>query len=474
MMTSTYQRSAEQLRRLKLAAVVLAIGLSFVVAMAVPLLSKVQSRVIQLLSAHAMYVPFLLVGGAAALWFFLKFPEIAVSLFYVVGFFKGDPRLDATPVDLTVTVAVIMLLAMGLRLLFTEATLNLPKDFIFYVPLLVLMFVSLTYTPDLAAGVDKTLRFLFLTLMGAISPFLLVDTPQKIRRFLVGLVLGGILMSVNSFFMLGGEDRLTAPSGETTALGFSAGLALVIIWALWFPRMTLFTRVLLYPFLAVLMVALVGSGGRFANVGTVVCIGLTILFYRKLVVDLAIMLGAGIAALPFVRIPAASLDYLASLAHPHQAFGTRTDLMEFGLRTFWDHPLFGVGIQGYRYVTPNPLTYNFPHNLLLELGAELGIFAVITFLALVVCSYRAMFRVLREAYSENITLYRTVFLMLILTCMDASVSGEMNNDRLLFFLLSMPFVLERIVWKENMARAEAGEIVVFPNESAHLESVYSN
>jgi O-antigen ligase len=473
-MTSSYQRSTEQLRRLKLVAIVVAVVLSFAVAMAVPLLSKVQSRATQLLSEHAIYVPFLFVGGAAALLFFLKFPEIAVSLFYVVGFFKGDPRLDATPVDLTVTVAVIMLLAMGLRLLFTDKTLHLPRDFIFYAPLLALMFISLTYTPDLAAGLDKTLRFIFLTMMGAISPFLLVDTPEKIRRFLAGLVLGGILMSINSFFMLGGEDRLTAPSGETTALGFSAGLALVIMWALWFPGMSLFRRIWLYPFIAVLMVALIGSGGRFANVGTAVCIGLSILFYRKLAVDLAIMLGAGIAALPFVKIPAASLEYLASLAHPHQAFGTRTDLMEFGLRTFLDHPLFGVGIQGYRYVTPNPLTYNFPHNLLLELGAELGIFAVIAFLALALCSYRAMFRVLRDVYTQNSALYRTIFLMLILTCMDASVSGEMNNDRLLFFMLSMPFVLERIVWRENTARADASEIVVFPNEPAPLESAYSN
>ena len=473
-MISSYQKSAQQLRRLKWIVAALAIALSFAVAMFVPLLSKVQSRAGQLLATHAIYIPFLLIGGVAAVLFFLKFPEIAVSLFYVVGFFKGDPRLDATPVDLTVTVAVMMLLAMGVRLFFTDSTLHLPRDFVFYVPLLALMFISLTYTPNFVAGLDKTLRFVFLTLMGAISPFLLVDTPERIRRFLVGLVLGGILMSVNSFFMLGGEDRLTAPSGETTALGFSAGLALVIIWALWFPRMSLFRRILLYPFIAVLLVALVGSGGRFANVGTAVCIALSILFYRKLVVDLAIMLGAGIAALPFVRIPAASLDYLASLAHPHQAFGTRSDLMFFGLRTFLDHPLFGVGIQGYRYVTPNPLTYNFPHNLLLELGAELGIFAILTFLALAVCSYRAMFRVLRDAYSENAPLYRTVFLMLILTCMDASVSGEMNNDRLLFFMLSMPFVLERIVWKENTARSESADILVFPNDPSRLESVYSN
>ena len=111
---------------------------------------------------------------------------------------------------------------------------------------------------------------------------------------------------------------------------------------------------------------------------------------------------------------------------------------------------------------------------MLELGAELGIFAVIAFLALAVCCYRAMFRVLRQAHSENLTLYRTVFLMLVLTCMDASVSGEMNNDRLLFFMLSMPFVLERIVWRENTARADTAEIAAFAGKSAHLESAYSN
>ena len=64
--------------------------------------------------------------------------------------------------------------------------------------------------------------------------------------------------------------------------------------------------------------------------------------------------------------------------------------------------------------------------------------------------------------------------MLILTCMDASVSGEMNNDRLLFFMLSMPFVLERIVWKEKLATPDRSEIVVLPNEPPQWQSVYSN
>jgi len=222
----------------------------------------------------------------------------------------------------------------------------------------------------------------------------------------------------------------------------------------------------------VLAVALVGSGGRLANVATAVCLGLSILFCKRLIADFGIIAGCGIAALPFVNIPAASLQYLASLTRPHDAFGTRTDLMQFGLQTFLEHPLFGVGIQGYRYVTPNPLTYNFPHNLLLELGAELGVFAVISFLILAFCSFRELFRLLREYNPHYLALERTVLSLLVLGCLDVSVSGELNNDRLFFFLLSLPFVLRQST-SEEMAReslradasqyAEAHEVPLFAN-----------
>jgi O-antigen ligase len=467
--------AAGQFRWVKFAGFIAAIATSFGVALAAPLLFHVQSRAAQLLSSpFAIYIPFMCVIGLAGLLCLLKYAELAVALFYVIGFFKGDPRLDAAPIDLTVAVAIVMIMAIAVRLCFTDQKLLLPREFIFYLPILALMFISLTYTPDVAAGLDKTLRFVFLTLLGAVSPFVLVDTPPKIRRFFAGLVLGGLLMAVNSFFKLGGEDRLTAPSGDTNSLGFSAGVALVVIWTLWFPRMSLFRRIWLYPAIAILVVALIGSGGRLANVGTVLCIGMSLLFCRKLFVDLGIILGAGIVALPFVRIPEASFEYIASLAHPHQAFGTRLDLMELGLRTFMNHPFFGVGIQGYRYGTPNPITYNFPHNLLLELGGELGIFAVVAFLLYAIFSYRSMFRVLGDKYTNNSDLYRTVFLMLVLTCMDASVSGEMNNDRLLFFALSMPFVLERIVWQEHSPRVIdlAGERM--PKTPEPLESAFSN
>jgi len=423
---------------------------SFALTILVPYVARLEPRIHRVLAGTQLgYLLLAAVVILATACLLLRHAEIAVAIFYVIGFFKGDARLESSPVDLTVSVAVLMILAMAIRLAFTGQELKLPRPFLWYLPILFLMFLSLSYTPSLTAGLDKTLRFVFLTLLGAIAPFVLVNSRVKLERFLVTLIIGAILMSLNSFFMLGGEGRLVAPSGETTALGFSAGLALIVIWTLWFPKLSLARRILFYPLIGVLAVALVGSGGRLANVATAVCLGLSILFCKRLIVDFGIIAGCGVAALPFVNIPAASLQYLASLTRPHDAFGTRTDLMQFGLQTFLEHPLFGVGVQGYRYVTPNPLTYNFPHNLLLELGAELGAFAVVSFLILAFCSFRELFRLLREYNPPYLALERTVLSLLVLGCLDVSISGEMNNDRLFFFLLSLPFVIRQFTAEET-------------------------
>jgi hypothetical protein len=304
-------------RLLKLAIVLFCVFASFALTIAVPFVTRITPRIQRLFASTQLI--YLLLGAvvvAGVAYLLLRHAEIAVAIFYVIGFFKGDSRLESSPVDLTVTVALLMILAIALRLAFTEQELKLPSAFLWYLPILFLMFMSLSYTPSLGAGLDKTLRFVFLTLLGALSPFVLVNSRAKLERFLATLVIGAILMSINSFFMLGGEDRLVAPSGETTALGFSAGLALIVIWTLWFPRLGLGYRILLYPVVGVLAVALVGSGGRLANVATVVCLALSVLFCRRLAVDLAIIGGCGAAALPFVNIPAASLQYLASLARP--------------------------------------------------------------------------------------------------------------------------------------------------------------
>jgi O-antigen ligase len=382
--------------------------------------------------------------GLLASILLIRYPEIGLGLFFLIGLVKGDPSLSSIPVDLTVLVAIAVQAAVLYRVFIKQQGIKLPAEYFFYVPLLAMMILSLTYTPDLAGGLDKTLRFVCLTSLGILAPFVLFDEARKINRFFAVLILGGLAIAANSLKMLGGEERMASPSGLNTELGAASAVALILIWGLVFPRLSLPKRILFYPVLGLLGVALIGSGGRFANVSAAVCLFIGALLCRKLFWDVLIAGALGFAALPFIWIPQASLDYLASLGHPSQAMGTRDDLMWLGVRMFSEHPILGVGTQGFRYLSPNPLTYNYPHNLILELGSEMGIIAALSFLAIAFCAFREIIRQLRDQVLSQNPLTVTVLLLLIYVFLDAMVSGDINDLRFMWFIFALPFVLRNL------------------------------
>ena len=238
---------------------------------------------------------------------------------------------------------------------------------------------------------------------------------------------------------------MVSPSGLTTELGAASAVALILIWGMVFPRLSLGRRILLYPFLGLLGIALIGSGARFANVSAVICLFVGAIFCRKLFTDILLVGGLGILALPFFWIPQASFDYLRSVLHPSEALGTRNDLMWLGVRMFSEHPIFGVGAQGFRYLSPNPLTYNYPHNLFLELGSEMGIFAAVAFLALAFFAFWEITKQMREPSSSFNSLAPTVLLLLIYVFLDSMVSGDMNDLRFMWFVFGLPYVLRNLV-----------------------------
>jgi O-antigen ligase len=403
---------------------------------------RVESQGLQILSGigPAKAVA-LVIGGLAAFYLLVRYAEMTLALFFLIGLVKGDERLASTPVDLTVAVGAAVLLSVCARLIVGKQELALPREYLLYLPLLAMMVLSLAYTPDLAGGVDKTLRFLCLTSIGIISPFVLFDSERKLKNFFLAMALGGLVIAINSLAMLGGSDRLVSPSGLNTELGAASAISMIVIWSLWFPEWPFIKRALLYPVLGVLGVALIGSGGRFANVSAVLCLALGTFFCRKLFTDVAVIGAFGALLLPLIWIPQASFDYLYSLMHPPQAMGTRSDLMALGVKMFSEHPLFGVGIQGFRFLSPNPLTYNYPHNLILELGSELGLLAAISFLAIAACAFREIWKQLRDPNQSGNSPALTVFLLLIFVFLDAMVSGDINDLRFMWFVFGLPYVL---------------------------------
>jgi len=419
--------------------------LGFATALLVELAHKLETQGLQFIANKGLAEAFVILTiGLLAGALLIRYAEIALALFFLVGLVKGDPSLASAPVDLTLLIGAIVQIGVCYRLFIKRQALQLPAEYFLYLPLLLMMVLSLAYTPNFAGGMDKLLRFVCLTSIGILAPFVLFDDFRKLGRFFLCLIFGGVALAVNSLTMLGGEERMVSPSGLNTELGAASAVALILIWGMVFPRLSLGRRILLYPFLGILGIALIGSGGRFANVSTVICLIVGAVLCRKLFTDIVIVGGLGVLALPLFWIPQASFDYLRSLLHPSEAMSTRNDLMWLGVRMFSEHPIFGVGVQGFRYLSPNPITYNYPHNLFLELGSEMGILAAVAFLALAFLAFWEIFNQLRNPFLPGDSLIPTVFLLLIYVFLDAMVSGDMNDLRFMWFVFGLPYVLRNI------------------------------
>ena len=441
---------------LRALAFVTMVAAGFAITLTVDEVHHSEVRGLQLLASMSIVKVFgILIIGTILLVLLLKYAEVTLALFFLVGLFKGDPRLSSTPVDLTILVGALVALAVALRLIFDRQALQIPAEYFLYLPLMCLMVLSLFYTPDFSAGLEKTLRFVFLTGLGIVAPFALFDGPVKMRRFMITMLGGGMLLAVNSLFMLGGQERLVSASGLNTELGSACAAGLVVIWGLLFPGWSFFKRLLLYPVIGLLVVGLVGSGGRLANASAAICIFISLFLCKKLFRDALIMGCAGLIALPFVWIPDASYEYLSSLARPEQAMGTRSGLMELGISLMGEHPLLGVGIQGFRYHSPNPVTYNFPHNIFLELGSEMGALAAVIFLVILIYSFREIAKQLTNPATKRDPLVHTVFLLMIFVFLDSMVSGDINDLRFMWFVLGLPYVLRALCSKYLASRAQA-------------------
>jgi O-antigen ligase len=165
--------------------------------------------------------------------------------------------------------------------------------------------------------------------------------------------------------------------------------------------------------------------------------------------DAVIFAVGGVYGIARVGIPTAAFDYLATLASkdPHDAFSGRDDLMALAWRLFREHPLLGVGIGGYSFYSPDPTNNGFPHNLFLEIAAELGFVALIAFAALVLWAFWEAVRQLRDhkfpLWSES----TAVLALLIFGFLQMIKSGDMNDNRSMWLFMGLPFLLRHLANK---------------------------
>lgn len=392
----------------------------------------------------------LLISAVAAivLLALLRYPELALALYLVVGDIKGDDRIASlVPVDLTLALGVILLAGIARNLLRGRRIAPMPSAYFLFLALVALMAASLAYTPVFDWGLEKLGRFLTVTAIVIVAPFFVLGTPQAMKRFFLSFGAAAFAICTWSLSALGGSERLATPSDNTIGLGHIAGALLLLIWFGLVPRWSFPWRMFAYALLAVPAIALIGSGSR----GPAIACGLVIIvspfFCRRFWADLSILAAAAFIALPFLRIPDSAVEYLDTLFRARNLSALlefRSDLLGYGWRLLEQHPLLGAGIGGFRYYSPNPSLYKWPHNIFLEIACEMGIPAVLIAGAIFLFAMRETVRQLRDRRSPDFSLSQIAAALFAAGIINALSSGDINSDRLTWLFVSLVFVVRSL------------------------------
>lgn len=395
----------------------------------------------------------------------LKYPEIALACYVKIGTFKGNAQVaQFLPFDLTLVLGAILAFAILARSESGRPHARLPAIYILYTPILASMAISLAYTPDFAAGLDKTCRFAILTGLAILSPFFLLTSLVQFHRFLATLVTCSLTQALFAISQLGGRERLGSISSPdaTIQLGVASAEAIVIILFVVCPTVQFTKRILCYPIIILFVVALVSSGARSATIGLVLALLAGMVAHRHLRLDIVVLAVLAYVTLMFVPVAQASYDYLATLLRkdPVSVLSFRNELMMEGWRQTTGHPLLGVGISGYRLSSPNPGRYNWPHNIILEVSSEIGLPSALCVCCLVGAAFWYVIKRLRKkscAYRNALWLMVAFLIQAVITMLN---TGDLNDNRSLWFYVSVAFVITQVpleVRRRRVAKGAADE-----------------
>ena len=381
--------------------------------------------------------------------------EALFVLYLFAGRYKGDPRFRWVPVDLTALFFGLSVMA-GMYVLARRGFKVRRKAFVLV--LLALAFVgyvllSLTWTPGRSYAQQKALYIATLTLWPLIAcAILIVRDRHRLRRFLVLTLLFSMWVAIEStlaYFRSTGEHlSVFALGGSYLGSGRTVGLGVLIALAyrLFFAHSRFqkvaataltgyYGFVLLIlggrgPFLAALLGAsvplLVGirvsiSGKVFLRRYTILLIALGIV----LVITAISMLERGMATVTLRRLLESSRE--GSTAVRLRLFAEAIDLWS-------EASLFGHGIGAFPILAGFGDIRSYPHNLILEILAELGLGGLFLFSAIVIYALRALgpLSIIRRDP------LRILLLMLFANVFfNAMVSGDIPDNRIVFAVLGL-------------------------------------
>lgn len=316
------------------------------------------------------------------------------------------------------------------------------SPFLSYLSFLLLFFITLTVVDSL-----RRFRRVLMVTIGSVAfaSLYVIREWQKSHNFYSDFRPGWVVGDANSF-------------------AISALLCLPLAFYLMLERRSPWERSFYAGCLVVTLVAVTLGASRGGFLGLVAGFLFLVWKSRQRIRNLAL---ASVLLIPVsLLLPSSPLQ---RLLHPTwvdtQAVESRTAAWEAGINMIKTHPIFGVGLGNFKplvrqYQDRATQVEIIAHNTYIEIGAELGLPALLVFLALLFSSYRSLERVRRRAIRSGARLLALAALGieggLVGFCVSAFfLSAEYEKFFWLMIFLSM--CLPRLAVQVAVERKEAGE-----------------
>ncbi len=397
-------------------------------------------------------------------------PFVGIPLFIFGAYFSPLGYVpELVKLQLPVVAAFGILLAWCFHIMiYRDFKLPQTKQLLFALLfLIILFFSSLMQWYDCKVSFLEVLKVIVLYFLTAN----LVKTRRQLFVVLFLLIFLGVIVAFNGMFKyIRGEGsalsyeitRAMSFEGNPNYLAVNLVLLIPLLIGLFSIQRSVRLRIL-YSSIVILFIAMIiFTFSRSGLLSLSVAVSLTFLSFVFKRAKMLAVISLGLIVL--VIIPFLPPEYI-------ERAGTITDLKEVSIRGridglivgFWmmkDHPFLGVGIGRWgaeywpRAITLPTILHKFsfyPHNLLIEIGAQVGLIALTMFC----CLYYFCFRDLRAAYhkfkEEENELMSTICRALeigLLSFIVFALFASAIYLKILWLLLGLSVVMKRIAFEK--------------------------
>lgn len=382
-------------------------------------------------------------------------PEVTLGLYANAGFLKADPRLSglAGLFDLTLALGAVLAVTLAYRLIVRRERIAWSHEMGLVLVFASVILIGLVYTPATSYGTDKAFRFVALTMLAFFTPLVVIRSSRSIWLFFLGWLGFAAWLTVGALGQLGTDQRLAGLSGTAIGMGRTIGVAiLILLFAVLMRRGARLWHMPAIAAIALMMLALIGSGSRGPLLVLVAAVALTLGFgmtqpghrVRSLMI-VGVISAVVLSVFASGLVPAASrqrFDQLLNETEVDTSAQARLMVMEVAWRLFTTYPVTGRGTGSVSAFGAGQ-EQEYPHNILLELAAENGLIGVGLYLTVVGTVLWRLFANLSRQ-TDRQSLYMTLLAMLLYTFLNAMVSGDLSDNRDMWLFAGVAIAATRI------------------------------